>query len=203
MLRRETELVDIERRITEARAILAAPGAVAAPSTSPSTSEEPGVDMQPGADVTAVAESRPDPRANGLGRHEQPTVERAVLSPELLPAPENLRTPESSSLPEMHIGIQYQPPPGPGLDEAERGGNDELHDRRRRLFGLRKGRAFVDYAETCAVCGTTLKVERKESLKETGWVVGDGGGLCPDCQTAGWEWPDGAVLPLRRSAAQA
>jgi hypothetical protein len=167
---------------------LAGAEAIAAePSTSPSTSAGDG-----GA----------EPRAEGLGLYEQPTVERAVLSPEALLAPENLRPPQRSSAPEMRIGIQYQPPAGIGPDEREGGEDYELRGRRRRLFGLRKGRAFVDYAGECAVCGTNLKVEGKQALKESGWVLGDSGGLCPDCQAAGWEWSEGAVLPLRRSTTQ-
>jgi hypothetical protein len=221
-LQRMTELADIERRITDARALLATSrtagerergeprdGALqwptndktvaAAPSTSPSKSEEPGVDMPLEPDVTAAAESRPDPSTNALGLHEQPMVERApLLLPEPLPPPENPWIPETSSVPEVRNG--YQSPAATGPTEAEGGEDDH---RRSRLFGFRKRRAFVDYPGKCAVCGIELKVDGARALKESGWVVGDMGGLCPGCQTASWEWPEGAVLPLRRSATQA
>jgi hypothetical protein len=99
----------------------------------------------------------------------------------------------------MHTGVQYRPPTGAGPDEREGDEDDGLHGRRRGLFG-RRGRAFVDFAGECAVCGTKLKVGGKHVLADCGWVVRDGRGLCRGCQMAGWEWPEEAVLPLRRSA---
>jgi len=123
------------------------------------------------------------------------------LSPEALLPPENLRSPQSSSAPEMRVGIQYEHAAGLGPGEGDE--QNGLHGSRRRLLGLRKGRPFIDYPGKCAVCGLKLKVADKQALRESGWALGLNSGLCPDCQTSGWVWSEGADLPLRRSVAPA
>jgi len=37
-----------------------------------------------------------------------------------------------------------------------------------------------------------------ENLESSGWLVTGEIGVCPDCQSEGWQLPDGAKLPFRR-----
>jgi DNA repair exonuclease SbcCD ATPase subunit len=71
---------------------------------------------------------------------------------------------------------------------------------RRRLFGRRKQGPFIGEPGYCSVCSRELIVETKGELAESGWLISDGEAVCVLCQEEGWELPDGAPLPLRRSA---
>ena len=72
---------------------------------------------------------------------------------------------------------------------------------RRGLFSrLRRSRKrpFVGHEGHCAVCRRAFMAGSVESLESSGWLVNREIGVCPDCQSDGWQLPDGASLPLRR-----
>jgi hypothetical protein len=73
---------------------------------------------------------------------------------------------------------------------------------RRKLFGRRKGVPFVDEPGQCAVCGSKLKVANQDKLAASNWIVVDDAGLCTRCQAEGWDWADGAALPLRHGTGE-
>jgi hypothetical protein len=67
----------------------------------------------------------------------------------------------------------------------------------RRMRRARK-RLFITEPGQCAVCNRTYAAANEEELAASGWRVSDDIGLCPTCQSEGWQLPEGARLPYRR-----
>jgi len=117
---------------------------------------------------------------------------RDIIGPEPEPAEqEEQRVPEREEPPSEH-----EPWVGNGEStdaaEAQPAG-------RRKLFGRRKQGPFIGRPGYCSVCSRELIVESKEELAASGWLISDGEAVCLSCQEEGWELPEGAPLPLRRS----
>lgn len=85
----------------------------------------------------------------------------------------------------------------PAADEATTKGGRR---RSRRRAGRRRNRPFIDTPGHCAVCGQELMAGDEETLAESGWLVNDQVGLCPEDQAQGWELPPGRPVPYRRGA---
>jgi hypothetical protein len=69
-----------------------------------------------------------------------------------------------------------------------------------RLRRGRRGKAFITEPGQCAVCQRTFLSGSEEELAASGWRVSGDVGLCPQCQSEGWQLPEGARLPFRRGA---
>jgi hypothetical protein len=90
---------------------------------------------------------------------------------------------------------EAEPPAAEGEPQAE-----EREPRRglfRRLRRTRQ-RTFVTTEGYCAVCQRAFMAGSEDSLRLSGWRVSGEVGLCPDCQSEGWQLPEGARLPFRR-----
>ena len=59
-------------------------------------------------------------------------------------------------------------------------------------------RSFVSIQGYCAVCQRAFMAGSEENLEQSGWRVTGDVGLCPECQSEGWQLPEGARLPFRR-----
>ena len=77
---------------------------------------------------------------------------------------------------------------------AEPGESRGLFARLRRS----RSRAFISTQGYCAVCQRAFMAGSEENLGLSGWRVSGDVGLCPDCQSDGWQLPEGARLPFRR-----
>jgi hypothetical protein len=66
--------------------------------------------------------------------------------------------------------------------------------RRRSRFWRRRRRADLP----CAVCQRPRPDLSDTDLTASGWALNRAGGLCADCQEAGWRFPAGAAVPFRR-----
>lgn len=67
------------------------------------------------------------------------------------------------------------------------------------LFGRWRARAFRDEPGYCAVCNRELQVDDDAQLEVSGWVFSGDSGVCPSCQEDGWQLPEGAAIPFRRT----
>lgn len=66
-------------------------------------------------------------------------------------------------------------------------------------FKDRSGKSvFITTQGHCVVCQRTFMAGTEENLRLSGWRVSGEVGLCPECQSDGWQLPDGARLPFRR-----
>lgn len=63
--------------------------------------------------------------------------------------------------------------------------------------GETKG-VFISSQGHCAVCQKTFMAGSREALDLSGWRVNGDVGLCPECQSNGWQLPQDATLPYRR-----
>jgi hypothetical protein len=70
--------------------------------------------------------------------------------------------------------------------------------RRGPRLGRRRG-AFISSPGACTVCSRTLQVGSDRELEQSGWTIRGNVGLCDACRADGWELPEGAPLPYRRS----
>jgi len=94
-----------------------------------------------------------------------------------------------------------EPPPAAGVLTAEPMPAPPLPTRRRGLFRrLRRSRggSFISIQGYCAVCQRAFMAGSEENLELSGWRVTGDVGLCPECQSEGWQLPEGARLPFRR-----
>ena len=86
-------------------------------------------------------------------------------------------------------------PVGVGTNGAEHAARPSVFKR----FGIGKRRKpFLEEPGRCAICGNSLKVDSDDELDASGWQVSDDVGICPDCQTDGWNLPEGSPLPVRQ-----
>ena len=94
-----------------------------------------------------------------------------------------------------------EPPPAAGVPTAEPTPAPAAPKRRpglfRRLRRSRKG-SFISIQGYCAVCQRAFMAGSEENLELSGWRVTGDVGLCPECQSEGWQLPEGARLPFRR-----
>ena len=76
----------------------------------------------------------------------------------------------------------------------------EAAPRRGLLSRLRRSGSgvFISTEGHCAVCQRGFMAGSKENLRLSGWLVSGDVGLCPECQSEGWQLPEGARLPFRR-----
>jgi len=81
---------------------------------------------------------------------------------------------------------------------AWKGALTSKRSRLRGRFGGSRETPFITTEGECAACRRTLQVESEEALAESDWLVNGDVGLCPDCQSQGWQLPEGARLPFRR-----
>ena len=118
-----------------------------------------------------------EPEAPSPESEPQATVERPLAPP-----------------PQVTVERPLAPPqPAPPPAEAPKP--------RRRMFGrLRRGGSgiFITTEGNCAVCQRAFMAGSEENLQLSGWLVNEDVGLCPDCQSEGWQLPEGARLPFRR-----
>lgn len=89
----------------------------------------------------------------------------------------------------------------PEDDDSERDEDPAAGGARRGFLSKatrRRSRTFMDVPGRCAVCGKTFQADSEEELVESGWLVNDQVGLCPEDQKLGWELPPGRPVPYRR-----
>jgi hypothetical protein len=72
--------------------------------------------------------------------------------------------------------------------------------KRRGWLKRRKSALFITTSGQCAVCYRGFAAGSEEALAESGWKISGELGLCPQCQSEGWQLPEGARLPYRRAA---
>lgn len=85
------------------------------------------------------------------------------------------------------------PEPAAPAEDGEKVG---WRSRRLRRSKQPKG-TFLTSEGHCAVCHRTFMAGSGEALETSEWRISGDVGLCPDCQTDGWQLPDGARLPVR------
>jgi len=165
-----------------------------------------------GIEAPVDAESVALPSAIDHGHAEiladPPTAERADATPSVHsppnpqdPSPE----PRSRLLPENapHKG-QRPPDARPAVSSPEPAGEPRkgrwgVLSRLRSQSGGERG-AFVTTEGNCGVCQKPFMAGSEESLRMSDWRVSGEVGLCPSCQTDGWQLPEGARLPFRPAA---
>jgi vacuolar-type H+-ATPase subunit H len=143
--------------------------------TSPETDVKP--DTQPPAAHSGVATSEPD---------SEPAPRPEAPSP--TPDPEHEAEPERRPEPEWKAESTAVATPSDG-GKAKRGRLSRL-----RGGGGRKG-VFISSQGHCAVCQRTFMAGSQEALDLSGWCVNDDVGLCPECQSNGWQLPEDTTLP--------
>jgi hypothetical protein len=164
-----------------------------------------GVAPEPAAD-SGVAASEPDPEAAAPAE----------------PDPESLLQPGASD-PGSKPEAEEHPPgdePGPVAEsdtpaEADPAAEPEWHSPPAAAATSSPGKAkrwltsrfggdgetkgvFISSQGHCAVCQKTFMAGSKEALDLSGWRVNGDVGLCPECQSNGWQLPQDATLPYRR-----
>jgi hypothetical protein len=70
------------------------------------------------------------------------------------------------------------------------------------FFRRRSKAPFIGQPGYCSICSRDLLVESRAELAASGWIVRGDEAVCVSCQEEGWELPEGAPLPLRRSGRQ-
>jgi len=158
----------------------------------------------------AKAEEEPAKAEEETAKPEEPAVakpedEPAVAKPEeeaavaegkelairtLEPAP-RAETPTSKILSFFKGRATSASNPAPRAEKSESG-----------ILSLFKGSSsesvFITTEGHCAVCQRTYMAGTEETLRQSGWRVNGDVGLCPECQSDGWQLPEGARLPFRR-----
>jgi hypothetical protein len=109
----------------------------------------------------------------------------------LEPAP-RAETPTSKILSFFKGRATSAPDPAPRAEKSES-----------KILSLFKGSSssesvFITTEGHCAVCQRTYMAGTEETLRQSGWRVNGDVGLCPECQSDGWQLPEGARLPFRR-----
>jgi hypothetical protein len=93
--------------------------------------------------------------------------------------------------------------PGNGDGSAMEPQDAEAEDEKGKRHGWlkrRKSALFISTPGPCAVCYRTYAAGGEEELADSGWKVSGELGLCPQCESDGWQLPEGARLPHRRAA---
>ena len=146
-------------------------------------------------------------RAESSREHER----RAALDDRLraVIGPEPSEAPDESPTDEMAEAVEGEPEHASYHGE---GGNGRLAEpgdrapppggRQGGLFRRRPKGPFIGTPGYCSICSQELLVDSKAELAASGWIVRGDEAVCISCQEAGWELPEGAPLPLRRSVRQ-
>lgn len=155
---------------------------------------------------TAVAKAEEETAKPEEPAVAKPEDEPAVAKPEeeaavaegkelairtLKPAP-RAETPTSKILSFFKGRAKSASDPAPRAEKSESG-----------ILSLFKGSSssesvFITTEGHCAVCQRTYMAGTGETLRQSGWRVNGDVGLCPECQSDGWQLPEGARLPFRR-----
>jgi hypothetical protein len=149
------------------------------PVPDPPTFTDPEAEETSEPEAEAKVETPTEQQAHQNG-HEapdaQPTTVREVV--EAKPAAHDFETVQATAVAEPFTGS-----PAP----------------KRSRFGRRRkaGRAFIDRPGKCLTCSTEYEAENEKELAASGWIVQNDDGVCPDCQSNGWRFPEGATLPYR------
>jgi chromosome segregation ATPase len=187
---------DIElaaRRAAEARRALA----VLDPSYAEEQAGEAG--GEPVADAEqAPPEAGPDDRdedrwpAEDHDEHEAPE-----------PAAEELEEPPAAGEEPEDDAFELEPDlPPPRAQRLQ-----EEEPKQRGISGIfgrrRRGGLFrSDDGAQCSVCQRERTFESDDEIAASGWVVGDEAAVCDSCQEDGWQLPEGAAMPFRRSGSR-
>jgi hypothetical protein len=142
----------------------------------------------------------------GAALADEPATD-AEPEPEPLPEPQPEPEPEPEPVPAATVerdspqsdaAVEEEPALAPMEDAAE----PAVTKQRRRGFlrGRRSRGPFLSSPGECAVCQRSYQAETEEELEASGWSVSGDVGLCPSCQSEGWQLPEGAQLPFRRGA---
>jgi chromosome segregation ATPase len=146
-------------------------------------------------------------RAESSREHER----RAALDDRLraVIGPEPSEAPDESPPDEMAESVEAEQE---NASHQGEGGNGRLAEpgdrapppggRQGGLFRRRPKGPFIGTPGYCSICSRELLVESKGELAASGWIVRGDEAVCISCQEAGWELPEGAPLPLRRSVRQ-
>jgi hypothetical protein len=163
------------------------------PADEPEAAEEPAVEPEP---EPAAVEPEPEPAA------VEPEPEPAAVEPEPEPAAVEPEPEPAAAEPEAPAAFQAEQP---AFEQEQPPVEPEppppVERKRRGLFGrLRRSgdRTFVSIQGYCAVCQRAFMAGSQENLELSGWLVSGDIGLCPECQSEGWQLPEGARLPFRR-----
>jgi outer membrane biosynthesis protein TonB len=153
----------------------------------------------------------PEPEPTPPEPEPEPEPEPTPPEPEPTPPPEPAAAEETQVREEQPAEepAPVQEPPAEERPAAAMGGEpavaaapQEPTRRRRgllrRMVQPRASRLFVSEPGQCAVCNRTLMAGSEEALQSSGWRVSGDVGLCPQCQSEGWQLPEGARLPFRR-----
>jgi DNA repair exonuclease SbcCD ATPase subunit len=93
-----------------------------------------------------------------------------------------------------------QPDTGNGWPAPVESSDASQEHRQHGLFRRREKGPFIGRPGYCSICSRELLVESRQGLAESGWIVRGDEAVCVSCQEEGWELPEGAPLPLRRSS---
>jgi hypothetical protein len=99
----------------------------------------------------------------------------------------------------QHAAETQQPDASNGGAASVESADDSHDSRQRGLFRRREKGQFIGRPGYCSICSRELLVESRQELAESGWIVRGDEAVCVSCQGEGWELPEGAPLPLRRS----
>lgn len=112
---------------------------------------------------------------------------------------------EHSEEVEQPQSVMLSPDPHPEAEppkpDGGTGAGARFSDLLSRFRGEVKSDAFITSEGHCAVCQKGFTAGSEEERRQSDWKVNDDVGLCPDCQSDGWQLPDGAYLPFRRGGA--
>jgi hypothetical protein len=189
MERKAAELTDIERRISEARELLSA----AHEATERDREQRAAFEERLQAlaslteDVSAESQSAAEDRAS------EPAVEPEVLVPEVEPATAQSEPDAEATVIRETVESPADEPQAPSVEPVAEPSNGTT--RRRR--GLRRRGRSGGSAARCAVCSAEGTAGSEQGLRDDGWILHDGGSVCPQCQSEGWKFPEGSALPFR------
>jgi hypothetical protein len=152
-----------------------------------------------GAEVAEVEEApSPPPEPPSPPEEDLSPGERTRPPEEQTPAPEEVVYPS----PQETVASRQveEAPPSEGRQADDQAEPAEGASGKRGLRGLlRRKRPFITTPGDCAVCHRSVVAGSEQALAASGWVVRGDLGICPQCQSDGWQLPEGARLPHRRA----
>jgi vacuolar-type H+-ATPase subunit H len=176
----------------------------------PPESKAPDVELERAAEQADEAPASPEVEFSLVLEHDDAGAVEAesVTEPETedAPAPELDTAVATTDDPDVELsdapkeadeGHPEIPVTVPSETAAESEGKSRRSRRARRSKRERKG-TFITKEGHCAVCQRTFMAGSLLNLEASHWKVNGEVGLCPDCQSEGWQLPDGARLPFRR-----
>ncbi len=166
----------------------AAPAAPKEPSAEPA-GVEPVEGERPQAETTAL-------RSSAAKRAKRKDDERAPAMPEDEPAVANEK--DDVVADEKEPAMTFPAPAVPAETLMSKIFS-RFKGRDKSVFRGRDSKSvFITTEGHCAVCQRTFKAGTEEALRLSDWRVNGDVGLCPECQSDGWQLPEGARLPFRR-----